>query len=184
MTKKKGNTKGRPPAIVSERRKQKAIELLNAGSSQAQVARELGVTEASVCTALKKLRETMTVDTQATFEDYRKVQLAILESIEDSLLQNKVAPDVAREWRQIRSDIATLLGLNAPHRTLSIKTEIGSDQTKGFYVRFAKATMKLRHPESWQRLWDFIEAMPSDYAKEVSNVPRLQAVSAEETREL
>ena len=100
---------------------------------------------------------------------YRQCHLAILEQIETSLLENKVTPEVCREWRQIRADIATFAGLNAPSRSVSVSVGVGSDQTKGFYPRFARATMKLKHPESWARLWDFIESMPSDYpAKEVT----------------
>jgi hypothetical protein len=180
----KKNNKGRPSAIVTQQRRKRVVELTKAGVKQADIARDLSITPVAVCLALKELRKTMTESTAQDFEVYRKAQLAILEQIESALLENKVSPEVAREWRQIRGDIATLLGLNAPHRTLSIKTEIGSDVAKGFYVRFAKATMKLKHPESWQRLWDFIEAMPSDYAKEVTSVPRLQAANTEETREL
>jgi predicted transcriptional regulator len=176
----KKNNKGRPSAIITQQRRKRVVELTKAGVKQADIARDLSITPVAVCLALKELRKTMSEETQANFEDYRKAQLAILEQIESALLENKVSPEVAREWRQIRGDIATLLGLNAPHRTLSIKTEIGNEQTKGFYVRFAKATMKLKHPESWQRLWDFIESMPSDY--EVSNVPRLSAPNTEETR--
>ena len=114
------NNKGRPPAIVSERRKQQAVKLLGEGKTQAQVARALGVTPVAVCLSLKELRKTMTTATQHDYEVYRKGQLAILENIEDALLENKVSPDVAREWRQIRADIAKLLGLNAPERSLSI----------------------------------------------------------------
>lgn len=177
--------KGRPPAIVTQKRRQRAVEMLNAGATQVEVARDLSITPVAVCKALKRLRETMTADTQANFEDYRKAQLAVLEQMETALLDGSVTPEVSARWLAIRNSIADLLGINAPHRTLSIKTEIGSDQTKGFYVRFARATMKLKHPESWARLWGFIESMPSDYpAKEVVNVPRLQAASTEETREL
>ena len=145
---KKRNNKGRPSAIVTQKRRQRVVELTKAGVKQADIARDIGITPVAVCLALKELRKTMTETTAQDFEVYRKAQLAVLEQIEDALLENKVSPEVAREWRQIRSDIATLLGLNAPHRTLSIRTEVGSEQTKGFYVRFAKATMKLKHPES------------------------------------
>ena len=181
----KRNSKVRPSGAVTELRRQDAIAMIGKGKSQKEVARVLGVTPASVCKNLKKLRETMQAATAHDYEIYRQCHLAILEQIETSLLENKVTPEVCREWRQIRADIATFAGLNAPSRSVSVSVGVGNEQTKGFYPRFARATMKLKHPESWARLWGFIESMPSDYpAKEVNNVPRLQAASAEETREL
>jgi predicted transcriptional regulator len=178
---KKRNNKGRPAALVSQKRRQRAVALINAGATQADVSRDLGVTQAAISKALKKLRQTMTVETQATFEEYRRSQLSILELMESALLEGKLPVDVHQAWLRNRLAIADLLGINAPHRTLSIKTEIGNEQTKGFYVEFARRTMKLKHPESWARLWKFIEDMPDDYGK---NIPALPPANAGQARDV
>ncbi len=95
------------------------------------------------------------------FAEARKQQLAVFELTERALLEGKASTEIVREWRSIRSEMSSLLGLNAP--TVSIRAEVGNAKVKGFYAQFARATMKLKHPESWQRLWDYIEAMPDDY---------------------
>lgn len=155
--KKKTGRGGRPPAIVSERRKQRAIAMTEEGKTQAQIARALGVTPVAVCLSLKELRKTMNNATAHDFAVYRKGQLAILESIEDALLENKVAPDVAREWRAIRADIARLLGLNAPERSVSVNVD--TNNNPGLTVEFLRHAHGLSE-EDMQRVFAFMDALP------------------------
>lgn len=143
--------KGRVTAIVSQKRRQDAIAMIGEGKSQKEVARVLGVTPVAVCKSLKKLRETMQTATAHDYAIYRKGQLAILEQIEASLLENKVTPEVAREWRQIRGDIATLLGLNSPAKSI-VATTPNLNPT---VVEFLKAS----HGLSEQQLIQTFESM-------------------------
>ena len=157
MSANKKKSGGRPPAIVSEQRKQKAIELAGKGKSQVQIAQELGVSQVAICKSLKELRRTMSAATARDFEVYRKGQLAILESIEDALLENKVAPDVAREWRAIRSDIARLLGLNAPDRSVSVNVATPADS--GLTVEFLRRAHGLSDADM-NKVFAFMETLP------------------------
>ena len=137
-------SKGRPSSVVTEQRRKRAIALIDAGAMQVEVARELGITSASVCRSLKKLRAAMVIDTGRDFEAYRRGHLAILECIESSLLENKVEPEVAREWRKIRADIATFAGLNAPSKSISARVDMNVDpDTLVGYRRFVAETRGL-----------------------------------------
>ncbi len=120
MKKKKGNYKGRVPKVIAELRRQDIIKMTGEGVPNTEIAKALGITPVGVCKSLRKLRESMSEATSRDFEVYRKGQLAILEQIESSLLENQVTPEVAREWRQIRGSIAELLGLNAAQKNLNI----------------------------------------------------------------
>ncbi len=139
---KKKNKGGRPPAAVSERRKRTAIKLLGEGHTQRSIAEQIGVTPVTVCRNLKELRETMATATQADFETYRKGQLAILELIEENLLNGAIPTDVAGEWRRVRSDITKLMGWNAPERSVSINVEADSSKLVG-YRKFVAETQYL-----------------------------------------
>jgi predicted transcriptional regulator len=152
---------GRPAAIVTEQRRKKAIEMTRKGHSQNQIAEALGVSQVAVCKTLKELRLRMKSATDHDFEVYRQGQLAVLEFIEESLLESKISTDVAREWRQLRGDISKLLGLDAPQRHVNVQVD-GS----GLYHDFLKATAHLNDAQIGDVL---------TYARSLKSIPTLTA---------
>jgi DNA-binding CsgD family transcriptional regulator len=99
-------------------RQQKIIDMLNQGMSQVQIAEELNVDRITVWRNLSELRKTLSVKNAEELAEYRNAQLAVLELIEEALLLNKIDATTAGEWRKIRAEVAKLLGLNAPSRSL------------------------------------------------------------------
>ena len=152
-------------ALVAKRR-ERVIELQTAGETLPvirAVLKEEGF-PASTMTLwrdIDRMTKQFAESNQGAFVEARKQQLGVFELMERALLEGKASTEIVREWRSIRSEMSSLLGLNAP--TVSIRAEVGNEKVKGFYAQFARATMKLKHPESWQRLWDYIAAMPDDY---------------------
>lgn len=110
---------------------------------------------------IDKMTKQFAESNQGAFAEARRQQLAVFELMEKALLEGAASTEIVREWRSIRSEMSSLLGLNAP--TVSIRADVGNEKVRGFYPQFARATMKLKHPESWAKLWDYIEAMPDDY---------------------
>jgi hypothetical protein len=43
-----------------------------------------------------------------------------------------LAPDVANAWRQVRSDISKLLGLDAPSKSVRYEAEMDPDRLSGY----------------------------------------------------
>jgi hypothetical protein len=117
-------------AVVAQRQK-KAVDLAKAGFSQKDIAGELGVDRVTIYRNLKELTEKFQTENSAAFEEFKRAQLEVFELMERSLIEGKVSVDVAREWRGIRSEISSLLGLNAP--TKSITAHIRTDGTGRFH---------------------------------------------------
>jgi hypothetical protein len=83
-----------------------------------QLANETGVSLATVKRDLAELRQRFSLVTDERYEEFKQAQLAVFELIERNLVEGSVTPEVAREWRGIRSEISQLLGLNAPSRSI------------------------------------------------------------------
>jgi transcriptional regulator with XRE-family HTH domain len=127
--------KRKPDSVIAQRVAD-AVPRLNAGESQQDVADALGVDRITIYRNLKKLTEKLVGE--AT--EGRLAQLKVFELIEQSLVEGKVEPEVAREWRAIRSEISQLLGLNAP--TKSITAHVAT-QGDGRFHRFIQAAAGL-----------------------------------------
>jgi hypothetical protein len=97
---------------------------------------------------------------------YRELQLQELQELRDQLKNPalKARDRIALNLEIINVEIR-IAGSEAAKKSFRVNAnvEVGNEQTKGFYPEFARRTMKLKHPESWQRLWDFIDSMPDDY---------------------
>lgn len=70
----------------------------------------------------------------------KHAQLQTYELMERSLIEGKIAPEIAREWRGIRSEISQLLGLNAPSK--SVHLNVTANQTGRFH-KFVQAAAGL-----------------------------------------
>src|ERR1700746_3547274 len=88
------------------RRASKVVDGLKAGKTQEQMAEELRVSRQTIWADLQLLPQRFPDTTSADFEEYRKRQLKVLEMIEQNIVEGKIPPDVAREWRSVRSDIS------------------------------------------------------------------------------
>ena len=97
-------------------------------------------------------------------EAYREGQLAMLELMETFLLGGSIAPEIAREWRAIRSDIAALKGLNAPSRSLNITVETDPERM-GLFARFLRETRFLSS-EGYAELWKLCARLSSPPTEE------------------
>jgi hypothetical protein len=128
--------KRKADAVIAQRVAE-AVPRLNAGESQKDVADALGVDRITIYRNLRKLTDKLIGE--AT--EGRLAQLKVFELIEQRLIENKVTPEVAREWRAIRSEISQLLGLNSPHRTINATINAEVDPQKlGRYRRFCHET--------------------------------------------
>lgn len=136
------------------------------GKTQSTIAAELGLTRETVNRNLAKLREGLQLATKEQFSEYVQNQVALLTELASQLWEGQVPPEVGNSIRAVLDSIARLTGSNAPTKSIHANVQVGNEITQGFYVEFARRTMKLKHPDSWQRLWDFIDGLPDDYAAE------------------
>ncbi|MGH9499637.1 MAG: HTH domain-containing protein [Terriglobales bacterium] len=114
-----------------EQRRSSVVEVLKEQptATNQDLAAQAGVSLATVKRDLADLRERFSLVTDASYEEFKKAQLAVFELIERNLVAGTVAPEVAREWRGIRSEISQLLGLNAPSRSIhaNVSTSLTPD---------------------------------------------------------
>ena len=142
--------KRKPDSVIAQRVAD-AVPRLNSGESQQSVADALGVDRITIYRNLKRLTEKLVGE--AT--EGRLAQLKVFELIEQSLVEGKVEPEVAREWRAIRSEISQLLGLNSPHRTISATINAEVDPvTLTRYRRFCFETNFLSD-EQLETIYEF-----------------------------
>jgi DNA-binding Lrp family transcriptional regulator len=129
MTRPRGN---KTSNAGREQRRSTVAEVLkeNPTIRQGDIAEVTGVSLATVKRDLVELRERFSLITDERYEEFKKAQLAVFELIERNLVEGTIPPDVAREWRGIRSEISQLLGLNAPRRTESVNVNVEADPQK------------------------------------------------------
>ena len=128
MSRARGNRKS--DAAVEQRREKVAEALGGGAKTRAEIAAEVGTNLAAVKRDLAALAQRFEGDAKAAFAEFRRAQLAVFELIEKNLVEGSVEPEVAREWRAIRSEISKLLGLNAENR--SIVAHVGARQDRMF----------------------------------------------------
>lgn len=111
---------------------------------------------------LREIAKPMIVENARTREEAKRQQLRTFELIELALVEGKVAPDIAREWLHVRSEISKLLGLNAESRSAHLRVNIDAttDSTSEF-ARWKRATAGLSEAVKASELTR-IEALPRD----------------------
>ena len=115
MKKSRGNKKS---AVAIEARRNEVIRLTNEGLVQGEIQKALGVSRATLWRDLQELKLGWAIDNRENYNECREKQLQILERIEDSIISGDLKPEAANSLRNIRSDIAKLLGLNSPTKSL------------------------------------------------------------------
>ena len=161
MTRARGN---KTSNAAREQRKAKALEVLkeNPDASKAAIADAVGVSRMTLYRYMRDLKEKLSQLNTTDFEARVTAQEAVLELIEQSLLEDQIPPDVANSWRQIRKDIAELRGLNAPSKAVVAHTSQPHDL---LYMKFRKA------------IFDLTEAQVDDVLAYATKLPRQSVVT-------
>jgi hypothetical protein len=123
MSRARGN-KSSKAAIASRQAKEREMIEENPGVldqlTQAEIAQAVGATNRlQVQRDLAQISKPLQLENSTAFEQIKRAQLQTYELMERSLIEGKISPDIAREWRGIRSEVSRLLGLNAPTKTIS-----------------------------------------------------------------
>jgi hypothetical protein len=121
---------------AQEEREVKIIDALKKGKGVQKMAAEMQVHRNTIWADLKALRDKCKIGSGPEFEAYRDAQLQVLERIEQSIIEGHIRPDVANAWRAVRQDIANLIGLNAPSKSVSVKVDAESSP---LFLKFKKA---------------------------------------------
>ena len=135
MKKRPGANKS-PRSLIGKRR-ERTLELQKTGATKPEIREKLAAEgfPASTITLWRDLK-TMTEDfanvNGEAFAEARKQQLSVFELMEKALLEGKASTDVVREWRSIRSEISSLLGLNAPAKSLAVVTNSAEQTGRSF----------------------------------------------------
>jgi DNA-binding CsgD family transcriptional regulator len=145
---------------------QKIVQGTVEGKTQSTIAVELGLTRETVNRNLAHLRKGFVSASREEFSAYVKQQVELLTKAIEEVWEGKLPPEAANSIRGLMDSIARLTGSNAPTKSISAHVQVGNEITQGFYVEFARRTMKLKRESSWQRLWEFIDSMPDDFADE------------------
>jgi hypothetical protein len=107
------------------------------------------------------------------YDALREKQMSILLKIEQALLEDLVEPDKAKVWLAIRKDVSSLLGLDAPSRSLSVSLNMKNmdDMTEGELIQ---KMMEGLSSEKTQKVYAFIMQMHDEQVNEaeVKKLPK------------
>lgn len=156
------------------KRREKLLQLSTDGvSEQKTQALQLGVHPSTVgrdWTSISTIRAPQLEDKRQQFSEELDAMKNFI--VKDAKLSDKQLIDC---WFQVQDRIARLFGLDEPTKHISVKAELHPDS---MYARFMRlAASKFRRPESWKRLWDWIEAQPSDVVEAPSFFKQLPEVT-------
>lgn len=156
MPRTRGNKNSK--AVIEQRRTELA-KRLSKGERRGALAKELGVSRMTLHRDIQALTVNFRADNRAAFAEYREAHLKVLQTMGNAVLEGKVSPDIAGEFRKYQQDIAKLLGLNAESRSVvaHVTAEVDPAKLKG-YRRFVHETRFL--PESkLPQVWAFIRTI-------------------------
>ena len=127
MSRPRGNKTSKATRAEREGR---VIAKLGENKSQTTIAKEIGVSRSTVWRHLQKMTLLMSENNASQFAELRKTQVGALADMAAEVHRGKVAPDVANAWGGLMKQIASILGLNAPTRTISAKIDANVDPEK------------------------------------------------------
>ena len=150
MTRARGN---KTSQAERELRRQKLLQLVkdNPQASLDQIADLLECGRTTLWRDLKTLTVNLATANLTEHQARVEAQEAALELMEKALLEERIEPEVANAWRQIRADIAQLRGLNAPSKSISVKAD-ADPQTMGMYRRFLHET-RFVPLDAFEEIW-------------------------------
>src|SRR5580692_2262805 len=110
MSRARGN-KSSKAAIASRQAKEREMIEENPGVldqlTQAEIAQAVGATNRlQVQRDLAQISKPLQLENSTAFEQIKRAQLQTYELMERSLIEGKISPDIAREWRGIRSEVS------------------------------------------------------------------------------
>jgi hypothetical protein len=152
---KRGGGKRSTEAAI-EGRRAKVVEGVAEGLRQSDLVEELGVSRSTIWRDLEALRTRYSDEADASFADYRKKQLEVLEMIEQAIVNGLILPDVANAWRNVRADISKLLGLDAPTKHLTARVDAGGTALQ---YRFLERAHGLSEGQI-EEVFKMMDAMP------------------------
>lgn len=139
MTRLRGN---RNSGAKIAARQAKAAEMMNANPAlgQSELAAALGISRQTFWRDLQSIEARYVDGSTEDVRAFKEAQYKALLQIESATAEGTIPPDVANALTRIRSEVAKLLGLNAPER--SITAHIKTDATGRFH-KFVQAAAGL-----------------------------------------
>jgi hypothetical protein len=116
------------------------------------------------------------------YDALREKQMGILLKIEQALLEDLVDPDKAKVWLAIRKDVSSLLGLDAPSRSVSVSLNMKNidDMSTGeLWMNMAEGLSSERQ----QRVVEFIMQMQDEQVGRQTALPEPKQRPANESTE-
>jgi hypothetical protein len=124
-------------AATIEARRHRLTELLADGRSVSQCFDDLvedgfPASRTTLWRDVVELRKDWKTANVKNYDALREKQMGILLKIEQALLEDLVEPDKAKVWLAIRKDVSSLLGLDAPSRSVHMNLDMPiEDMTTG-----------------------------------------------------
>src|SRR5882762_5433957 len=154
MTRQRGN---KSPKAAVNARQEKAVDLIDVGFTPAEVTDILGVSPSTMKRDLGALVDRFKSDWGATkYQEIIAAQVAVFELMEKSLVEGSIDAQTATAWKGIRSEISTLLGLNAPSRSVSVTVD--AEEALIGYKRFRYET-RFMSQEQLEQVYAFTKTL-------------------------
>lgn len=167
MSKPRGNATSK--AHRAERQA-KGVKMMNEGMTQTQIASELGVSRMTFWRDLQAIEARYVEGSTEDVRQFKQSQYKALMQIENALAEGTIPAEVANALVRVRSEVAKLLGLNAPER--KVVANINAEHSREFLL-FKEATASLdegqmqevyRFAKSLRRSWT-PPAIEADFPK-------------------
>jgi hypothetical protein len=129
MSKSRGNKTSK---AVRAERQAKALDLMKAGLTQKDIAAELGISRMTFWRDLQSIEARYIEGSSEDVKQFKEAQYKALLQIESAAAEGTIPPDVATVLVRVRSEVAKLLGLNAP--TKSIVGHVSGPQLDALYL--------------------------------------------------
>jgi hypothetical protein len=140
-------------------RKQKAAELSAQGLKPGEIAAETGASRMTIWRDLKGLMANVQAKLPEEFLALRREQDAVLRKMEELLLTEQADPELVREWRAVRKDMAELWGLNAPTKSITAHVD-----APGRHHELLEHSHGLTD-EQLQLVYEFMDSLPRQKAE-------------------
>lgn len=139
MKRSRGNATSK--AVRAERQSQEIV-LMNEGKTQAQITTELRISRATLWRDLQTLSQQLNAGNLAEFEQRRNAHESELQRMLEYLLQSEDLTDseLGKLFREYKSDIAKLRGLNAESRSVIAHVSTANDP---LFLKFKSACADL-----------------------------------------
>jgi hypothetical protein len=174
-------------AATIEARRHRLTELLAEGRSVNQCFEDLvedgfPASRTTLWRDVVELRKDWKTANIKNYDALREKQMNILLKIEQALLEDLVDPDKAKVWLAIRKDVSSLLGLDAPSRSVSVSLNMKNidDMSTGeLWMNMAEGLSSERQ----QRVVEFIMQMQDEQVGRQTTLPEPKHRPANESTE-